>query len=290
MRILVIAGCDSADADAAVRCMLKKGHEVLSASTADGDFQPDVIVCCGSVAAGASDVPVVQVISRLAGEFSSRTDLFVFSGESAVPDGFQGRAVVIPFPVDTDVFYPVPQSGEKIILAPGRLDPVKGHKTLVRAMTLVNPDFQAVIVGREDEYTVRQMRDYAGSLGIENRVEFTGEVKDMRPLFSRAAVGVVTSLGNQAVSHAGMEIMASGVPLLAAATGGLRDLVTDGVTGLLHSPGNWRQLAGQINHLLENRRLAETLAGNAREYCEEHLSFNSVGDRWTEVLEQLSFG
>ncbi|MCD4706417.1 MAG: glycosyltransferase family 4 protein [Candidatus Sabulitectum sp.] len=296
MRILITACCDFTDAEVTAGCLLKKGHDVLlegreSGSAVFRDFHPDVVVCYGLVKAAYHDFPVVQVISRAdVAFFHRRTDLFVFSGESAVPGGFQDRAVVIPLPVDTEMFCPAAQSRGKIIFAMGRLDPVKGHKTLVQAMTLVNPGFRAVIAGREDLYTVKKMRDYAESLGVENRAEFAGEVEDVIPFLRRAAVGVVASLGNQEASRTGMEIMASGVPLLAAATGGLCDLVTDGVTGLLHSPGNWRQLAGQINHLLENRGLAAILAENAREYCEKHLSYDSVGERWTEVLEQLGFG
>lgn len=295
MRILVTASCDFADAEVTVRCMLKKGHDVLLegrgfVSSVDSDFQPEVIVCYGSAVAVASGVPFVQVISGLSGRLHRHADLFAFSCESSVPGGFQGRAVVIPLPVDTEMFCPAAESGGNTILAMGRLDPVKGHKTLLQAMTLVNPDFRAVIAGREARYTAGEMRDYARSLGIESRVEFAGVVEDVYQLLHCAAVGVVTSLGNQEVSRAGMEIMASGVPLLAAATGGLCDLVTDGTTGLLHSPGNWSQLAGQINHLIENRGLAGMLAENAREYCEKHLSYDSVGERWTEVLEQLGFG
>ncbi len=290
MKILVTADCDFRDADILSRCLLRKGHDVLfQVSAATGNFQPDVIIRYGSIAPVVPDVPLVQVRSISAGRLSDDVDLFVFPGKSDIPERFQRRFVVIPQPVNTRMFYPVSQPVEKMILAPGRLNPAMGHKTLVQAMTLVNPDFRAIFAGEEDYYTVEQMQDYARGLGVENRVEFIGEVEDMRSLFRRAAVGVVTSLGNQPVSREGMEIMASGVPLLAAATDGLRDLVTDGVTGLFHSPGNWKQLAGQINHLIENQGFADMLTGNARKYCEKHLSYESVGDRWTEVLEQQGF-
>ncbi|MCK5130721.1 MAG: glycosyltransferase family 4 protein [Candidatus Sabulitectum sp.] len=294
MRILVTASCDFQDADILTRCLLMKGHNVLFqnrviTSAVAEDFQPDVTVCYGSVAATVSDSPLVQVRSGSGGMLHRHVDLFVFSGESVIPGGFEGRAVAISRPVDTHMFHPVAQSGEKIILALGRLDPEKGHKTFVQAMTMVNPDFRAVIAGREARYTVGQMRNYAESLGVGSRVEFVGEVEDVSPFLSCAAVGVVASLANQPVFRAGMEFMASGVPLLVAAAAGLCDYVTDGVTGLFHSPGNWKQLAGQINHLIENCGPAGMLAGNAREYCEKHLSFESVGDRWTEVMEQLSF-
>jgi len=268
------------------------------------DYRPDVIVSHMSTGQTISALtmprfPLVRVRSdqrkalggRLWSVVDKRTDIVVFPGESMLRKGYQGprkgRTIVIPHPVDTDRFNTLNREEEPLIVSLARLSPVKGHKTLIKAMTLVNPDFRAVIAGGEAQYTINQLQDYARSLGVHDRVEFTGRVEDVRPLLNRSSIGVVTSLGSEAVSRTGMEIMASGVPLLAASTNGLCDLVTDGVNGLMHSPGNWKQLAGQINHLTESPGLVEMLKGNAREHCMKYLSFQSVGDRWTELLEQL---
>jgi glycosyltransferase involved in cell wall biosynthesis len=267
-------------------------------------FRPEVIISHRSTgqtiaALTMPRIPLVRVRSdqrkALGGKLWSivdkRTNLVVFPGASMIRKGFQGprtgRTAVVPHPVDTDKFNTLNRSEEPLILSLARLSPIKGHKTLIHAMTLVNPDFRAVIAGGEAQYSISQLKDYAGSLGVLHRVEFTGKTDDVYSLLKRARVGVVTSLGSEAVSRTGMEMMASGVPLLAAATNGLCDLVTDGVNGLFHSPGNWKQLAGQINHLIDNPGLAGVLAVNAREHCLTHLSLKAVGQMWTELLEQL---
>ncbi len=283
MRVHVTASSDLQEAEVLIRILRMAGHDVcLQNQSAADDLRPDAVICFGSTSAVVSS-PV------------SHSKISVFSCELKIPRGFQGRAVVIPQPVDTRKFVPSPSQSfssldEKIIYAPGKLSPISGHKILMKAMTLVNPGIKAVISGREEKYTVKQMRELAERLGVGNRLEIWEKPEDNSSLISRAAVGVVTCLGIQQVVNPVLEILASGVPLLVTASHGWHDHVQDGVTALFHSPGNWRQLARQINYLTEDVGVAEMLSCNSRKYCERHFSYELVGNRWTEVLEQLSFG
>ena len=286
MKILINSGASLHDAEILSRCLLLKGHEVLQTESEDGNSESafDVFVSYGSVNA-ASELPFVRAYSSRSGN-----SVFVFPCQSAIPVDFPHRSVVIPQPVDTLLFSPVPKSGNGIILGMGILDPISGHKTLVQAMSMVKPDYCAVIVGADGYYTEEQMNRYAGELGLRKRVSFFCDKGNAKfDSYGCVDLGVVTYLGHRAVSHPAMELMAREIPLLSSSSGGLSSLVTDGVTGLLHSPGNSNQLARQINHLIDNRGLADMLSSNARCYCENHLSFDAVGTRWTEELEQLCF-
>ncbi len=291
MRILVTASGSFQEAELLSRMLISAGHDVLLGTSGKGAvFHPDVTVCYGPAVVAVPDSPTVSVISSGTGRYLSPADVHVFSGRSLVPPGFQGRAVVIPGAVDTRKFTPSGKSCEKIIIAPGKLNPEQGHKTLIRAMHLVKPEIKAVFVGQEGYYSVQQMDSYAREIGVGDRVQFSDGVEYQHYFPASTAVGVVTGYSRQLETNNVIELMASGVPLLVAAADWSRDLFTDGVTALFHSPGNWKQLAGQINHLMENSGLCDMLSGNAREYCVKHLSFESVGQRWTAVLEQLSFG
>jgi len=270
-------------------------------------FRPDSVIAFdsrGQTAAALTlhRIPLVRYRSdqrkarggRLWSIIDRRTALVAFPGASMIEKGFQGprtgRTTVIPHAVDTGCYNLDGNAPEPLIVSLARLSPVKGHKTFIKAMKLVREDHSAVIAGGDAQYTALQLKEYAAEIGVLNRIEFPGRVDDVRPLLKRAAMGVVTSLGSEAVSRAGMEMMASGVPLLAASTNGLLDLVKDGVTGLLHSPGNHVQLAGQINHLIGNSGLSAYLSCNARSHCEEHLSPEAVGNLWTRELEQVCSG
>jgi glycosyltransferase involved in cell wall biosynthesis len=270
-------------------------------------FRPDAVIAFESAgqAAAAITLPGIPLVryrsdqrkargGRFWSIIDSRTDLVVFPGNSMIEKGFQGprtgKTAVIPHPVDTEYFHCSEHEAEPIILSIGRLSPVKGHKTLIKAMTVVRTDHKAVIAGGDAQYSAEQLMGFARDHGVGDRIEFVGRVDDVRPLLKKSRVGVVTSLGSEAVSRAGMEIMACGVPLLAASTNGLLDLVKDGVTGLLHSPGNHLQLAAQINHLVENTGLSDYLSDNARVYCETCLSLDNAGRLWTREMEQVCFG
>lgn len=217
-----------------------------------------------------------------------RTSLVVFPSPFMVTRGYQGdrwgAVDVVPFPVDTDFFTPSQLPREKVVASLGRLSPVKGHRVLIKAMALMPRDWRAVIAGENDQQTSAELLEYADSHGVKDRIVFTGRLTDVRPLLARASIGVVTSLGSEVVSRAGLEMMSSGLPLLAAATNGLCDIVRDGVTGLFHSPGNSGQLAAQLRHLAENPEVGGYLGANAREYVCREFSLKSVGSKWEQAL------
>jgi glycosyltransferase involved in cell wall biosynthesis len=271
-------------------------------------FGPDVICCHraeGQTAAALStgNVPLVRVrcdIRPASGGFlwrriDRRTGLVVFPGSFMIERGFAGRrdgpVAVIPQPVDTDRFTPV-ERGEnpRVLLSLARLSPVKGHRTLLRALTLLPDEITAAIAGAPAQQPPGELLGYAEELGVAGRIVLHGVVDDVRTLFPGVLAGVVTSLGSEVVSRAGMEFMASSLPLLAASTNGLPGLVRDGVTGLLHPPGNHEELARQALFLHRNPAVSTRLAGNALRYCRENLSYEAVGRLWEEHLEALAAG
>jgi len=225
-----------------------------------------------------------------------RTDLVVFPSAFMLRRGYArdrtGPVAIIPHPVDTDRYRPTAPLETRIplrLLSIGRLSPVKGHRTLIRALALL-PGVHATIAGPPSQQKPEELVSYASKLGVADRLTLTGRKVDVRELIQEGGIGVVTSLGSEVVSRAGMEMMSAGMPLLAAATNGLLDLVTDGDTGFLHSPGNERQLAAQAAFLLENPEVAGRLARNARRFCVERLDTDVVARMWSGILDAVVKG
>ncbi len=272
-------------------------------------FAPDVI--CTTRADGqtastmiAGDVPLVRIrcdirkprSGRFWKQVDSKTDLVVFPSPFMIIRGYtgerEGPVAVIPHPVDTDLY----TSGEEreisepLLVSIGRLSPMKGHRTLIRALELLPEYVKAVIAGPSSQQSVDELESFARNHGVEKRITFAGKVEDIRDLLSQGTIGVVTSLGSEVVSRAGMEMMSSGLPLLAAATNGLLDLVEDGRTGLYHSPGNYRQLASQTSFLLRSPSLIRRMGRSARKMCIERLSYPVTAEKWNLTLAALSEG
>ncbi len=269
-------------------------------------FRPDFIVAHRSedqlaavIAHGR--IPVVRVRSDirrpsgspLARFVDSHTALEAYSSPFMPRAGYgrgrSGPVAVIPQPVDTCRFRPGPGGPPGTFVMAARLSEVKGHPTALRALRAA-PSARLVVAGAEAQITERQLRDEAESLGVSERVEFTGYLDDIRTAYGRASIGLVPSLASEAVSRAALEMMACGLPVLAAATNGLVDTISDGRTGLLHPPGDSAVLGRQMAYLASHPEVAGRMAARARDACEALYSLDSVGFRWRRLLEALRDG
>lgn len=136
---------------------------------------------------------------------------------------------------------------ENRVLFVGRVTGEKQIDVLLRAMTLLPADLDAKleIVGGGDQK--RNLEHLAESLGIADRVTFTGYVTDdeLRQAYTRATVLAMPSIA-ELQSIVTMEAMASGLPIVAANAMALPHLVHDGENGYLFEPGDSGELADRL--------------------------------------------
>ena len=181
-------------------------------------------------------------------------------------------------------------NGGKIALFVGRFDPIKGLDLLLRAMqrTIVPRDTQLVVVGGpsvagESEKARRLVRE----LGLTDRVKFAGLVKQesLHYYYSAADVTVIPSY-YESFGLVALESMACGTPVLAARTGGLTSIVSDGENGLLFQ---WRQpdaLAGKLEQILADRPLWQRLAVGASA-TPSRFSWGTTAERVLTLTREL---
>lgn len=182
------------------------------------------------------------------------------------------KADVVPNIVDLDRFAP-PEGGgpdreetaaPRLVVA-RNLEPIYDIGTAVRAFRIVRqtvPGARLVVAGSGP--TQSALESLCRELGVGDGVEFTGRLENekMADLYRGAAVALNPSLAdNMPISI--LEALASGVPVVSTDVGGIPDLVTDGVTAALVSPGNPEAMAAATLELLSNsdRRLAQIRAG-----------------------------
>jgi glycosyltransferase involved in cell wall biosynthesis len=141
----------------------------------------------------------------------------------------------------------------------------KGHDVLLHALTRVAPDVRAAFVGRgEQEPALRQL---VHSLGLADRVRFTGWREDVPKLLASADALVLPSLGNECLPYAILEAMQQRLPVVATRVAGIPEEVEDGVTGTIVAPNDVGALATAIAELAADRPRAAALgeAGAARQ-------------------------
>jgi glycosyltransferase involved in cell wall biosynthesis len=130
----------------------------------------------------------------------------------------------------------------------GRVVTPKGVAVLIRAARSVEAEF--VVCG--DGWQLEAMRKLARKLGVQERVRFTGWLapEELARELAEASVVAMPSLWPEPFGLVGIEAHAAGRPVVASATGGVRDWLKDGVSGLLVEPGDPRALAAALEQLL----------------------------------------
>ncbi len=153
-----------------------------------------------------------------------------------------------------------------IILFVGRLVHEKGVHTLIEAMPKILrywPGARLVIVGRGP--AEESLRRLAAGLGLGGSVSMVGFVSDdeRNRLYGMAAAAVVPSL-YEPFGITALEAMAAGAPLIAADTGGLAEIVKNGVNGWQFYAGSSNSLADAVLHVLHSPEAARKAAEVAR--------------------------
>jgi len=175
------------------------------------------------------------------------------------------------------------------LMAAGRHVHPKGLDVLIDAYRLVlqrhpeAPDL--VIAGDGEERTELEAR--AAAHGIADRVEFVGRCdrERMARLFKGCTLFVLPSR-HEASPLVNVEAMAAGKPVIATCVGGVSEVVIDGVTGLLRSPGDPVGLADGVCRLLEDPTLAEQL-GKAGSRSAASFGWQSVSEQYDSVYEEV---
>jgi len=177
---------------------------------------------------------------------------------------------VMPYGIDLDLLYaqsligdpPLAAAGRIVLLCPARLNAVKGHADLIRAVQLLvesgrNIELWLAGTGGLEE----ALRQQAGALGLSDRVRFLGHRKDV-PALMRRCDAVVLASTQEVLSFALIEAQALGRPVVATRALGIPEAVEDGVTGLLCTPANPEDLAGALGRVVDDCALRARLGAN----------------------------
>lgn len=191
---------------------------------------------------------------------------------------------------------PRPIEGGFHLLFVGRLVERKGVSVLLQALARLRTkgeDFTLTVAG--DGPLRSALEGEANSLGVGSAVHFTGfiaaaalaELYRSSDLFVLPAVrdskGDVEGLGVVLI-----EALLRGLPVVASDSGGISDVVEDGVGGLLVAPGDVDALAGAIRRLSGDRQLAARLAAQGRERVLERFSWAHITGELIDLYQEVA--
>ncbi|OQA89695.1 MAG: UDP-D-galactose:(glucosyl)lipopolysaccharide-1,6-D-galactosyltransferase [Elusimicrobia bacterium ADurb.Bin231] len=110
----------------------------------------------------------------------------------------------------------------------GRLDPVKGHNVFLEAASLAlkrYPDAKFLIAGKEENIKYSDLRRLAEERHIETSIQFCGFVENARDFMERCSLGIIASLGSEAVSRVLLEWMSLGKPVVSTSVGCIPEIL-----------------------------------------------------------------
>ncbi|HEX7555819.1 MAG TPA: glycosyltransferase [Leptolinea sp.] len=205
------------------------------------------------------------------------------------------KIFIIPPGVDLARFYPIPKDEanavigippeDRMILFVGRIEPLKGLETLLRALVcLRNTDTEnccplyLVVIGGETDTSqetmnaeMARLHALRDELNLQEMVIFLGKRdQDTLPYYYSAAEVVVVPSFYESFGMVALEAMACGTPVVASQVGGLAFLVQDGITGYVVPDGDVQSLCDRLMQLARNRdlraKLGEQAAAAAHSY------------------------
>ncbi|MBI2796341.1 MAG: glycosyltransferase [Gemmatimonadetes bacterium] len=193
---------------------------------------------------------------------------------------------IAPMPVDTTLLAPPAATAARAgVLFVGRLNAQKGAADLVRAFARVHAPSKLDLVG--DGPDAAATRALALELGVGDRVHFHGALphESLPGWYQRAAVVVVPSR-EEGLGLVAVEAHLCGAPVVAYDSGGLRDVVRHGESGLLVPPGDGAALTDAIDTMLARPDLAAGLAAVGRREVLARFSPDAVASRYLGIYEQ----
>jgi glycosyltransferase involved in cell wall biosynthesis len=172
----------------------------------------------------------------------------------------------------------------------GRMTEEKGVEFLIRAMKKVvarHGDAELRLVGGGPLRL--RMETLAAELGLLDSMEFVGERRrsELPQMYAWCDSVVMPSL-SEGLPMVLLEAMAVGRPVIASAVGGIPEILRDGETGILVSPGNVDELAQRIIGLLGNPGLARKMGAAARRLVEATSSWDVIASQVFSVYDSLS--
>ncbi len=204
------------------------------------------------------------------------------------------KPVVTPFGIDVDAFSPGNGTpGERLTVGTVKsLERIYRMDVLIRAFqqARINMDgkhLTLLIVGEGSEHG--KLADLVRELKLEDAVSFRGYVDPSRVASCHQEIDIFVNVPEyESFGVSVLESMACGNPVVVSRTGGLKDLVTDKVNGLVVEPGSVDETARAITTLARDPALRGRLGREARKTVQKHYDMKKNMDAVMDHYRQLA--
>lgn len=235
-------------------------------------------------------------------------DHYVFESRGMAELAIKGRGIpsrrvsIVPLGIDSDRYRPDPgNSGyvhermgipgpRRIFFYSGHMEPRKGVAVIMRAANQLadsreRDDWHILLCGNKGD----ESRQYEDMLTDQarGRVTFGGYRSDLEILCRGCYAALIMSTGWDSFPRSGLEVQASGLPLIVSDLEGINESVRDGVTGLILKAGDAAALANAMSRLLDDPAWRDRLSRQARARIEQDFTLQKQLSALTGVVRQV---
>lgn len=221
-----------------------------------------------------------------------------------------GKIRVIPCGVDVNLFRPIPKEKareyleldhENILLFVGRIEPIKGLDTLLKAVALLHNDrppgtrpLKLLLAGGDKNRSVSsasaetaRLEQIAAGMGIKEVVKFLGPLQhEELPYYYSAADVCVLPSYYESFGLVALEAMACGTPMIASRVGGLPYTIRDGENGCLVTEGEPIELADKLRQVLADEEMKSRLRLMGMKTVKEY-AWETIASRLLSIYDEL---
>jgi glycosyltransferase involved in cell wall biosynthesis len=178
-------------------------------------------------------------------------------------------------------------NNQPLIIQVGRFYKEKGHETSIKAMLIIKkyyPKAKLLLVGDGPLYSF--IENEIKSLELINNIELLGVREDIPDLLLKADIFWMPSEW-EGLPIACLEAMASGLPIIASAVGGLLEIISDGETGYLIPKGSYEQLAERSLRLFKDFDLRKKMGLMSRKIVERNFTIEKTAKEYISIYDSF---
>jgi glycosyltransferase involved in cell wall biosynthesis len=202
------------------------------------------------------------------------------------------KVKILPNGVDTNLFYPLGEKNENLILFVGRVCQEKGINTLLKALTYLKTPINLAIIGPQD-WNPKHFNNTLELIKKENekgkhKIAYLG-AKNREEIIEwyRKASFLVLPSQKEGFPVVIIEALACETPVIATNIGGIPEILPDNECGILVPSNNPKKLAEAIQFLLDKKGIRIKFGRRGRIMVEDHFSMDVVVGKLCKIYDEV---
>ncbi len=168
----------------------------------------------------------------------------------------------------------------------GSFNKIKGQKHLIEILSdLASRHVPVHVLFAGEGRELSSVKRLAEKRGLLPRVTFLGKVSPITDFLSSIDMLAVTSVV-EGLGVSAMEAMAAGLPIVSFKTGGLPEIIQDGVTGYIVLPGDSSAFSQAVKKLIEDKDLRKRMGSEGRKRARTHFSHRVMVDSYEKLYKK----